>query len=217
MTINGTKRLVFPQKFQQASSFDKFEHASITRFFEIRDTAILQIAYESNNDTTYLSKNIQKVIPVIVEVGSFNTIYSPNNTWPASPLIKSPVDATGSTVWFHGQNVATKALSVNWGEYYYINGFGYHFGIRIKTYYSVNGYTTENNMQLSVIGTITIERSYFKDIGLVDKKFFSSLVKRYSDGTEKAIKESLILERGPEGAKTYNDWDVPDTITSKRL
>ncbi len=212
MTTNGTKRLVFPQEFQQAGSLDKLEHTSITRFFEIRDTAILQIAFELNKDTIYLDKNIQKVIPIIIEVGSYNTIHSPNNTWPASPLIKNPINATGGTLWFQGQNVAAKALAVNWGEYYYVNGYGYQFGIRIKTYYSINGYATENNMQISVIGTITIERSYFKDIGLVDQKMSSSIVKRYSDGTEKTIKESLILERGSDGATIYDDWDIPDTI-----
>ncbi len=215
MTIQGVKRLVFPQKFQQAESCDNLELTSITRFFEIRDTALLQIAYGSNNDTVYLDKNIQKVMPIKIEVGSFDTIYSPNNTWPASPLIKNPVNVSGGTIWFHGQKVATKALAVNWGEYYYVNGYGYHFGIRVKTYYSVNGYTTENAMQLNVTGTITVERSYFRDIGLVDQKLISSLVKRYADGTQKAVKEFLVLERGPEGAEIYNDWDIPDTIETQ--
>lgn len=31
----------------------------------------------------------------------------------------------------------------------------------------------------------------------------------------KKIKESLVLERGPEGAKIYNDWDIPDSINSQ--
>ncbi len=210
MWINKTKHLVFPQVYQQNSSYDSLARNSVIRYFEIEDTAIMQLACKENGVMHYFEKNRQKVIPITIEVGYFDTVESSKNKWPASPLIQNPVSIAQGSIWFTGHSLAKKGLALNWGQYYLVNGYEYQVGVRLKTYHSISGNGIEDNKSVSYLGTVIVTRSYFKDIGLVDQKMTSIIFKKFSDGTEIIIKEHIILERGPEGAKVYNDWEIPD-------
>lgn len=199
--VNNTPHIVYPQLYHKSSSFDSLSQFTITRYFELTDSGIFQIAYEHYNTMQFLDKEIQKVIPSPLEIGSYDFVSS-GNTWRASPLIESPCASSNGTVWFIGQRVATCYLVSE-----KIDNYDYYDGVTIKTYYSFNGEIYENNEPARLSGTIVITRNYFKDIGLVNELRILEAQKSFSDNGVQLTKERVYFSRGPEGAKVYNDWE----------
>ncbi len=201
ITVNSTPHIVYPQLYQAAKNMDSLSGYTITRFFELTDSGIFQTAYKPYSGMLFLEKEIQKVMPSPLEMGSFDFV-SPQNSWRASPLIVSPYASCNGTVNFIGQRVATRYIKNET-----IDSYDYYDGVTIKTYYSFSGEISEDNEYIRLAGTMVITRNYFKDIGLVNDMRIFEEQRTFSDNSTQVIKEYIYFSRGPNGAKLYNDWE----------
>lgn len=209
--IDDSLRIVYPQQYQQSSTFATINENTITRFLEKSDSAILQVAYEDNGILFYPEKERQIVIPTLLEIGPYaqfvndSTEVSIFNTWPASPLIKSPLASSYESIKLHGYTVATETIATpsSFVDVYVINGVEYKNGALIISYFTLSGEVIEDGKIISIIGNIKIKRNYFWNIGLVDQLTVTSIQKIFSDGSIERIRETVYVARGPEGAGKY--------------
>ena len=231
ITIDDSLYFVYPQLYQYGSTYTEIDTATIDfntignninantviRYLVKSDSAILQVAYDDLEGRYFLRSDQQIVMPRTLIIGPYaqyvtdSTEIPINNTWPASPLIQSPIPLTGGGLSFIGFNVAAKtiALPKSSDPPYYINGIKYSNGILIKTFYSLHGEIVENNDVVRIAGTVGIIRTYFTERGLIDQLLVSSIQKIYSDGTVGRIRERIYVARGPEGAKVYSENEYP--------
>lgn len=217
ININDTGHFVYPQLYQQSSTFSRINENTITRYFEKTDSATLQVAYHSNDIMNYPEKNRQIVMPRTLIIGLYGwfdtdtTDIPMNNRWPTSPIIKTPLSSSSGAIKLDGHSVATKviALPKSGENKYLVNGVKYENGILVKSYFTVYGETIENSKIVRILGTITITRAYFLGMGLIDQLMNTSIEKVFSDGTVEIIRETVYVARGPEGAKKYSDNEIP--------
>jgi hypothetical protein len=207
--VNDSAVYLIPQIYQQGSSLLASPQYSVIRYFRKTTPGILQIAYFQNNVMTYLKKEMQGVIPTFIEVGSFDTVNSPNNHWASPLLIVNPIPFTNGRIWISGHSVGTRAIAQENMAPFFLNGITYFTGIEVKSYYAFNGYASENDAAFRFLGTLEVTRKYFKNIGMVDEKIQLLFQKTFDNGTVQLTKKTLFHERGPEGAKIYPD-DIPD-------
>lgn len=208
--VDNGRVLVFPQMFYQPNhSKTKLNDEYVIRYMVLSDTAILQLAYNHKEQQYIVDKRIRKVLPTTIEVGSFDTVFSSNNQWPASPLIVNPISSKGGTIWFDGYSYASKGLALIPGEEYKINGvdsLSYSYGVAIKTYYSISGNSIENDAPVKYLGSIEIVRNYFKDVGLVDQKSTVTIQRVFANGKLEIKKRHTYLAR-PSQAKIFTDFN----------
>jgi hypothetical protein len=206
---NDSFAYAIPQLYQQGSSLINASNQTIVRYFQKTPTTILQLAYRQNNIMTYLPVGQQQVIPNFVEVGSFDTINSPNNNWVSAMLIHNPLPFTNGRLWITGHSVGTRAIAQELFPPFQLNGVYYFTGIEIKSYYAFHGYSSENNNPFRFLGTIEVLRKYFKNIGMVDEMIRLTYQKTFDNKMVQVVKKIIIHQRGPEGAKVYPD-DIPN-------
>lgn len=211
--VDDSLHFVYPQLYQQSSTFKEIHDNTITRYLEKSDSATLQVAYEENGKISYLDKKKLIVMPRTLVIGPYaqyvtdSTDIPTNNTWPASPLIKCPIVSTQGTICFDGYSVATKVINLpKSGENpYIINGNEYRNGIFVKSYYIISGETIEDDKIVHIAGTTIITRTYFTERGMIDQLTLTSIQKIFSDGSVERIRETIYVARGPEGAKKYSE------------
>jgi hypothetical protein len=208
ITINDSTYAVFPQLYQQSSTFEKINENTITRYFKKTDSMTLQIAYEEKGRIYPLEKDKRIVMPRTVIIGPYgwfdtdSTKVPVNNKWPASPLIRKPVISDQGDFLFNGYSVATKPIALQGTNEnaYHINGHNYTDGMFVKTYYSLSGDAVENNMVIRTLGSVVVTRSYFINRGIIDISIVTSLQRTYSNGTVEMKRETVYVARGYEGA-----------------
>jgi hypothetical protein len=182
---------------------------SIIRYLTLNDTAVLQLAYKYDGQFYILDKRVRKILPTTIEAGSFDTIFSSNNQWPASPLIINPVSVSEGSVRLGGYSYAVKGLGLIPGQEYKVNGIdslSYSFGVTIRTYYSLSGNGVENKKPVRFLGSIVITRNYFKDVGLVDQKTITNIQRIFADGKIAITKRYSNVAR-PYKAKIFTDFN----------
>ena len=217
ISINDTGHFVYPQLYQQSSTFSKINEHTITRYFEKTDTATLQVAYHSDGVMHYTAQNSKIVMPRTLIIGLYGwfdtdtTDIPMNNKWPASPIIPPPLPSSNGAIKLDGYSVATKviALPKSGENKYCINGVNYENGVLVKSYFTIHGETFENNKIVRILGTVTITRSYFLGMGLIDQLMNTSIEKVFSDGSLETMRETIYIARGPEGARQYSDNEIP--------
>jgi hypothetical protein len=215
--IDDSLHFVYPQLYQYNSTYAGINTNTVTRYLVKSDSAILQVAYDDRGVRYYLKNDQQIVMPRTLIIGPYapfvndSTDIPINNTWPASPLIKSPIPLTDGSFSFVGFNVAIKtiALPKSSDPPYFVNGNKYSNGIFVKAFYSLHGEMVENNDIVRVVGSVVIVRTYFTERGLIDQLIVSSIQKIFSDGTVGRIRERIYVARGPEGAKVYSENEYP--------
>ncbi len=224
--IDDSLHFVYPQLYQYSSTYaeidtntieNNVDANTIIRYLVKSDSAILQVAYDDQGGRYYLKNDQQIVMPRTLIIGPYapfvndSTDIPINNTWPASPLIKSPIPLTNGSLSFVGFNVAIKtiALPKSSDPPYFVNGNKYSNGIFVKSFYSLHGEMIENNDIVRVVGTVIIVRTYFTERGLIDQLIVSSIQKIFSDGTVVRIRERIYVARGPKGAKVYSENEYP--------
>lgn len=215
--IDDSLHFVYPQLYQYNSTYAGINTNTVTRYLVKSDSAILQVAYDDRGVRYYLKNDQQIVMPRTLIIGPYapfvndSTDIPINNTWPASPLIKSPIPLTNGSLSFVGFNVAIKtiALPKSNDPPYFVNGNKYSNGIFVKAFYSLHGEMVENNDIVRVVGSVVIVRTYFTERGLIDQLIVSSIQKIFSDGTVERIRERIYVARGPEGAKVYSENEYP--------
>ncbi len=213
LNFNDTLRFVFPQLYQQSSSFAAINENTVIRYMEKTDSATLQVAHEEKGAITYLDKNKQVVFPRTVLIGPYaqfvtdSTNIPTTNTWHASPLIKCPVASSQGKISFEGYRIAAKviALSEPGSISYTVNGNDYDDGFFAKTYYAISGETIEDDKVVRVAGTVVVIRSYFKEIGLVDQETHISIQKIFSNGVIERQRERIYVARGPGPVKLFSE------------
>lgn len=217
----GKTLMVFPRLYQEAKKMEDLNKNAVIRYFEKSDSAIKQIAFEKEGSTFYPDKKYTWILPKIIEVGPYGTFQANgmdiprNNTWKTSPLIEHPFLSITERMRFEGYSVAARVISLpNSGELpYVISGHYYTNGIFVRTYYSLNGEIEEDGKLAQVSGFIYIVRSYFTDRGMIDQFQHTSIQKTFFDGTVVIEKEIMYVSRGPEGAPTYPEFPIPDTVS----
>ncbi len=206
--VNDSIYAVFPQLYQQGSTFAEINDNSITRYFKTTDSMTLQIAYQENGTLYPLEKNKRIVMPRTVIIGPYgwfetdSTKVPINNKWPASPLIIKPKISVPGDLRFNGYCVATKPIALQGSNEnaYHINGHNYSDGMFVKTYYAINGDVVENGKVVRALGSVVVTRSYFINRGIIDISIITSLQKTYSNGKIEMKRETIYVARGYEGA-----------------
>lgn len=215
--LEDTLHRVYPQLYQQSTTFDDINNNTIVRYLEQTDSALLQVAYKENGHMYYTKKSRRMIMPRTVIVGLYgwydtdSTTVPSNNKWPTSPLIKKPVASTDENILYDGYSVACRVIALpKSGEpLYLINGVEYANGICVKTYYSISGETIENNMRVNVLGSAQITRTYFTEMGMIDQLTLTFVQKIFSSGATEITRERMYVARGPEGAKKYSENEYP--------
>ena len=209
ITVNDSTYAVYPQLYQQCSTFSAINENTITRYFKTTDSMILQIAYEADGILYPLEKEKRTVMPRTVIIGPYgwyatdSTEVPFNNKWTASPLIKRPFINVPGDIRFNGYCVAVKPIALEGmnENAYHINGHNYTDGMFVKTYYAISGDAVEDGKVVRALGTVVVTRSYFINRGIIDISIVTSLQRTFSDGTVEMKRERVYLARGYEGAK----------------
>ncbi|MBN1982689.1 MAG: hypothetical protein JW795_14235 [Chitinivibrionales bacterium] len=144
----------------------------------------------------------------MIEVGSFDTIESPNKKWLYSPLVTMDSLLQGR-FYCTGYSVGIRALGIPGVESHCVNGVYYSDGIEIRNYVAFGGEKADSEGVIRYNGTCVITRRYFKDIGLVEQ-FRQLLVQQnHSAGEIRIFKEKIFHQRGSQGAKMYPEFTIP--------
>ena len=71
VTVNDSTFAVFPQLYQQSSTFAEINNNTITRYFKTTDSMTLQIAFQENGILYPLEKDKRIVMPRTVIIGPY--------------------------------------------------------------------------------------------------------------------------------------------------
>lgn len=208
VTVNDSSFAVYPQLYQQSSTFANINDNTITRYFKTTDSMTQQIAYEENGVLIPLQNNKRIVMPRTVIIGPYgwfetdSTKVPINNKWPASPLIRTPFITEPGDLRFNGYSIAARAIALEGTNEnaYHINGHNYTDGMLVQTFYAISGDALENGMVVRALGSVVVTRSYFINRGIIDITIVTSLQRTFSDGTVEMKRETIYVARGYEGA-----------------
>ncbi|MFH1762134.1 MAG: hypothetical protein ABIA63_13630, partial [bacterium] len=190
LKIEEKKYRVIPQLFQMGASFDSINQQSVTRYFEINDTATLQRAFSDVNGIHNVRESM--ALP--------HMIYS-NKIWPVTPLLLTPITLAQGNLTFIGQAVMVKYYSTT--EFLRINGNEYSDGIVLNLYYTLSGTIINKGEIERIAGSIISEQYYFKDRGLLKQEIKSNIQSNTVDGSVKIHREYIYMDRGPFAVKIY--------------
>ena len=215
--LDDTLHYIYPQYYQQSSTFEKINEDTIIRYFEQTDSATLQVAYEENGTMHYIEKSRRMTMPRTVIVGPYgwfdtdSTTVPYNNKWPTSPLVKAPITTSSESITFDGYSVATRVICLTpkpTENPYIINGVAYQNGMFVKSYFVIHGEILEEGELVRVLGSVQVTRAYFTERGIIDQLTVSYMQKSYSDGSVEIIRERIYVAR-PEEAPKYSEDVYP--------
>lgn len=185
ISLAGKTYTVYPQMENQGKSLGQLKKVA-TRYFELTKSQILLRGFSAGGPL--IQENDTLVMPHVLTA---------DLTWSVPLLVSLPEKYFQPGISLHGT-----ALVVEFDAEIKIDSVLLREGLLVRLFYELSGGLVEDDSITRVIGTLSIDRYYIKDIGLINQKILSQIQTVSEGGGTEVKKELLLMKRNPRNLQS---------------